>query len=122
MARTSSGPSLSGASLFQGLHDQFKNVPDHRNPLLVQIPIEDFFMAGFAIYALKFPSLLQFDEQMRVKRGRSNLSTLFHISRIPSDTHMRTVIDEHPNGVFRPMFKSIFEKARRANALSSFQI
>ena len=122
MARTSSDSAVSGASLFKSLHDQFKNVSDFRNPVLIDIPIEDFFMAGVSIFALKFPSLLQFDEQMRIKKGRSNLSTLFNISKIPSDTQMRSVLDRYPNETFRPMFKSLFEKARRARVLDDFQI
>ncbi len=66
MARTSSGgSSLSGPVLYRSLHDQFKNLPDFRDPTRIEIPIEDFFMSGLAVFALKFPSLLQFEEEMR---------------------------------------------------------
>ena len=99
---------FSGKVLYQSLYDQFRLFPDFRNQDLIQIPIQDFFMSGFAVFTLKFPSLLKFDQEYRIKNGFSNLSNLFHISRIPSDTQMRTVIDELPNEVFRPIFKSFF--------------
>lgn len=120
MTRTSS--SLSGPVLYQSVRDQFKNIPDFRHPLRIEIPIEDFFMSGLSVFALKFPSLLQFDEEMRNKNRATNLPNLFYISRVPSDTHMRSVIDKHPNEIFRPIFGSVFERARRANVLKQFAV
>ena len=112
---------FSGKVLYQSLYDQFSLFPDFRNQDLIQIPIQDFFMSGFAVFTLKFPSLLKFDQEYRIKNGFSNLSNLFHISRIPSDTQMRTVIDELPNEVFRPIFKSFFNKTQEAKLLSDFE-
>ncbi|MBX7232669.1 MAG: transposase [Bdellovibrionales bacterium] len=116
------GSSLSGPVLYRSCHDQFKNLPDFRNPNLVEIPIEDFFMSGLAIFALKIPSLLQFDEEMRRKQVMTNLPNLFYISRPPSDTRMREVIDEYPNEIFRPIYRSLFERAQRAKVLKDFSV
>jgi hypothetical protein len=122
MTRTSDGGSLSGPVLFKSVRDQFKQVPDYRDPTRIEIPIEDFFMSGLSIFSLKLPSLLQFDEQVRLERGFSGLSKLFYISRPPSDTHMRTVLDGYSADVFRPVFRSVFEKAQRAKVLEDFAI
>lgn len=122
MSQTSAavGSNLSGPVLYKSLKDQFKNLPDARDPLRVEIPIEDFFMLGMAIFALKFPSLLQFEEEMREKKRVTSLANLFYITRVPSDTHMRRVIDDYSNDIFRPMFRSLFKRAQRANALRDF--
>ncbi len=106
----------------RSLHDQFKNLPDFRDPTRIEIPIEDFFMSGLAVFALKFPSLLQFEEEMRKQKRVTSLPNLFYISRVPSDTRMREVVDEYSNEVFRPCFRSIFERAQRAKVLEDFAI
>ena len=122
MTGTSSGSALSGPILYKSLHDQFKLIPDYRDPLRSQIPIHDFFMSAFAVFAMKFPSLLQFEEEMRKQRNFSNLKKLFYVTQVPSDTHMRAVIDDYSDEIFRPMFRSIFEKAQRAKVLKDFAV
>lgn len=106
--------------MLDSLRAQFEKVPDHRNPFLVQIPLADFFMSAFAIFSLKMPSLLKLDEEKR-KTSSSVLPGLFEISKIPSDTQMRTVLDETSPSSVRPMFKSLFAKAQRAKVLEQFQ-
>jgi hypothetical protein len=115
------GSALSGNAIFHFLHQKFKKVRDYRNPLWVEIPLSDFLMSSFAIFSLKFSSLLKFEEAMRERRGFSNLNTLFHVSRVPSDTQMRTVLDEIEPDQLRPMFSALFARAQRAKCLEDFK-
>ena len=115
------GTSLSGNSMFQFLYQRFKKVADHRNPLWIEIPLCDFLMSSFAIFSLKFPSLLKFEEAMREKQGSSNMHSLFNVARVPSDTQMRAVLDEVEPAQLRPVFKSVFALAQRAKALEEFK-
>ena len=51
--------------------------------------LSDCLMSGLAIFSLKFPSLLQFDQKMRGYEDpvqADNLRTLFGVSKVPSDT------------------------------------
>jgi hypothetical protein len=114
--------SLSGDVLYQSLRDQFKGFTDARNPSRVKIPIEDFLMSALATFALKFPSLLQFEEEMGKERAFSNLKGLFGVTAVPSDTHMRSVLDEVDTEQFRKLFASLFHRAQRAKVLSNFEI
>ncbi|MBK7890195.1 MAG: hypothetical protein IPJ84_04905 [Bdellovibrionales bacterium] len=126
MARMSPGDlsvnSLSGTELFRVARDHFQKLPDTRDPSRVEIPIEDFFMSALAIFSLKIPSLLQFEEEMRKQRSFSNLKKLFYVSKVPSDTRMREVIDEYQNDVFRPVFRAVFERVQRAKVLKDFEL
>lgn len=118
----STGTSLSGQVLFKLLLDFFKTIPDHRDPTRIEIALKDFLMAGFAIFELKFPSLLSFEEEMRKDREYSNLKSLFFIDRVPSDTHFRTVIDKIDSDLLRPAFTKLFAVAQRAKVLEDFKI
>lgn len=122
MTGTSLASSFSGDVLFQSIKDQFKSFPDNREPSRVDIPIEDFLMSGLALFLLKFPSLLQFENEVRNNQTFSNMKSLFGISRVPSDTHLLTMVDEFLPELFRPLFNSLFLKAQRAKVLESFSI
>lgn len=81
----------------------------------------DAAMAALAMFSLKFPSMLQFDNASRnmdhvLKR---NLR-LFGIAKVLCDTYMREVLDVVKPVVFRSCFTSIFTLLQRAKVLESF--
>jgi hypothetical protein len=115
-----SGTSLKGDDLIQSLRDHFGQVPDHRDPLRTEISMTDILTSGYAIYSLKFPSLLNFEKEMKAERNFSNLQSMFKVQRVPSDTRMREVIDKVDPESFRESFKSLFARAQRANVLRDF--
>ncbi|MEZ4549425.1 MAG: hypothetical protein R2874_02830 [Desulfobacterales bacterium] len=72
-------------------------------------------MSGFAMFSLKDPSLLAF-EQRRIN-GESNLHSIYHINEIPSDTQMRSILDPIDPEDLRDAFKSPFRQLQRAKQL-----
>jgi hypothetical protein len=78
-------------------------------------------MSGFSIFCLKFSSLLQFEEQMREEKMASHLSPIFKLVEVPSDTQMRSVLDEIEPLELAPIFKNIFNKVQESKRLEYFQ-
>lgn len=113
--------SLSGDSLLQCIREHFSKVKDHRDPNRIRIPLSDFLMSGLAIFCLKFPSLLQFEKAMRNKKMASHLSPIFNLVEVPSDTHMRSVLDEVNPESLAPVFKKLFSKVQKSRRLDSFR-
>ncbi len=71
-------------------------------------------MSAFAMFALKDPSLLAFDER---RAKPENLRQVFGIQHIPSDTQMRTIADEvNPDGI-QSLFKAVFRQLQRGKIL-----
>jgi len=65
-------------------------------------------MSGLAVFGLKFPSLLQFDEGREDDVIKHNLKTLYNVEDAPCDTYMSEKLDEvHPSSI-RPVFTTIF--------------
>lgn len=54
----------------------------------------DCLMSAFAMFHLKFPSLLQFDQSHLDEPEVQNIKTMYHITNVPCDTQMRTRLDE----------------------------
>jgi hypothetical protein len=82
------------------------------------ITLGDALMAGYAIFALKLPSLLAFDEERR--SDEANLKSLFGFQQVPSDTQMRTILDEVNPQLLRPAFSNVFRQLQRGKALEPF--
>jgi len=104
---------LSADGLFKLVRGGFEKIKDHR-PMNVTIPLADALMSALAMFALKDPSLLAFDE--RRARGE-NLQQVFGLEQIPSDTQMRVILDEVDAQELRPAFKAVFGQLQRGKAL-----
>jgi len=110
---------LSGDGLIELFYQFFQTVVDHRGPNTT-IRLENALQSGFALFALKFPSLLKFEEE-RKERGMSNLTNIFLVDQVPSDTQMREIIDGVSPKEIRKLFKKIFKKIQKAKKLEAFE-
>lgn len=106
--------SLTFESVISTLSATFLKIRDRRDPAKVKYALHDVLMSGFAMMFFHHPSLLQFQERMKQKRGRCNLETLFEVKAVPSDTQMREILDEVSPESLRRLLPKMFEKARRA--------
>jgi hypothetical protein len=85
---------------------------DHRHQK-ASIPLADALSSAFAMFSLKDPSLLAFDQ----RRNDQNMKTLFGIGQIPSDTQMREILDPLQPDLLRPVFNDVFRQLQRGKAL-----
>ncbi len=76
---------LSGDLLYKDVREIFRATDDYRDPIFIRFQIEDFFMSGLVLVALKFPSLSKFDEDLQNETGTSELGGLFQRNDVPSD-------------------------------------
>ena len=83
---------LSAPGLLKTLGSCFQKVPDHRSGKS-EIPLVDALMSGLAVFGLKYPSLLKFDEERHEGRVRHSLSSLYGVERAPCDTQLREILD-----------------------------
>lgn len=93
-------------------------------PTCVQSNISwhDCIMSGLAVFGLKFPSLLKFDEEKhKNKTVRHNLRRLYHVEKAPSDTCLRERLDVLSLAHFRQPFKKIFACLQRGKMLERYQ-
>lgn len=106
---------LSADALYARVRAAFTKVPDHRHPK-ASLTLPDALMSAFALFSLKDPSLLAFDE----RRHDGNIKTLFRVGQIPSDTRMREILDGVDPEQLRPVFNAIFGELQRGKALEAF--
>ena len=108
---------LNADALFRGIYNDFSKVSDTRQGDIA-ISIADALMSGFAMFSLKDPSLLAFDERRGIDE---NLNNIYLINQVPCDTHMRTILDPVNPDELRDAFKEPFRRLQRGNALKRME-
>ena len=107
---------LSADALFSVVRSGFAAIPDYRLSD-TEISLTNALMSAFALFFLKSPSLLAFDQH----RVEGNLGTIYAIDRVPCDTQMREILDPVSPESVRPLFKSVFGQLQRGKALESMR-
>jgi hypothetical protein len=108
---------LSADALYRLVRSTFRAATDSRSEA-AEIPLGDALMAGFAVFALKAPSLLAFDDRRR--KDEANLKSLFGLKHVPSDTQMRTILDDVDPLQLRPAYTDVFRQLQRGKVLEPF--
>jgi hypothetical protein len=81
--------------------------------------LPDILMSGYAMFSLKCPSLLNFEQQTVVEKA--NLSRVYGIEKTCSDVQLRSVLDSINPQFLRNLFPKKFETLRQTGLLKEFQ-
>lgn len=117
------GP-LSAKGMLAKVRSIFENIPDtlkSSRGVRSKISLADCLMSALAVFGLKFPSLLQFDQHCDEDIVRHNLQTLYQLANAPDDTTMRQRLDKVDPRTIRPAFASIFSFLQRGKVLEDYQ-
>ncbi len=112
---------LSAPGLLKTIRQCFEQVPEHRSrrPAIV---LADALMSGLAVFSLKYPALLQFDQAYATEATlRHNLKTLYGVEHAPCDTQLRTILDRVEPASLRPAFREVHRQLQRGKALEAYE-
>jgi len=86
------------------------------------ISTTDCLMSGLAVFALKYPSLLKFDEdKMSEPQLRHNLDALYGIKKAPCDTYLRERLDGQDLSVPRKANAKLLAVLQRSGVLKEWK-
>jgi len=97
------------------------NFPDKRNGENIQYCIEDIALSAFSVFFTQSPSFLAFQKSMQINKGVNNAQSLFGIQKIPSDNHIRDMLDVVPPETVFPVYTFIIEALAAAGLLDGFR-
>jgi Transposase DDE domain len=92
------------ARLLASLQGCLDRLPDKRRGLNTSYEMRDIGMAAFSVFFMQSPSFLAHQQRLQQGHGRSNCQTLFEISKIPSDNHIRDMLDPAEPRLLHPVF------------------
>ena len=112
---------LSAPGLLKIARAGFSTVKDPLQGKAIRFSLADCLMSGLAVFGLKCPSLLDFDEGRHKAVVRHNLSFLYGVTKAPCDTRLRERLDEVSPNVFPRIYKGLFSAAQRGKVLPMYE-
>ena len=91
-------------SLLGSLRSCLDAFPDKRRGINTSYGMGEIGMAAFSVFFMQSPSFLAHQRQFEAGHGRSNCTSLFGLSKVPSDNHIRDMLDPASPTLLHPMF------------------
>lgn len=108
--------------LLDNIKQKFDKIKDTEPKRRRDYSLTDCLMSGLAIFGMKYPSLLQFDNDARNKSiVKSNLNSLYQVKDAPCDTQFRERLDTlDPNSLQRGL-NAVITQLQRAKELERYR-
>jgi hypothetical protein len=96
-------------------------LPDRRTGSNTTYSMQDIGLSAFSVFFMQSPSFLDYQKSMQKNKGQSNAQSLFEIGCIPTDNHIRAVLDPlQPNELF-PVFDELYGALKEQGILQNFR-
>jgi hypothetical protein len=99
----------------------FEEFPDLRTGSNSQYEIADAGLGAFSVFFTQCASFLEYQEEMKRLKGRSNAGNLFGVRNIPSDSHIRSLLDPVSPKCLNSMYRLVFERLETNRVLETFR-
>jgi len=107
-------------TLLAGLRDVCDTFPDKRKTEGVY-SMADIGMSAFSLFFMQSESFLAYQRSLEEGSKTSNCQTLFGMKGIPSDNHIRSMLDPVDPALVQPAFDQVIEVLRRHDGMKAFQ-
>jgi hypothetical protein len=101
-------------SLLMGCVERF---PDQRTGKNTHFSLEDVTRGAFGVFFCQSPSFLAFQELMQQQQGKNNARSLFGVQQIPSDNHIRALLDPVDPALLNPVYQKCFDLMQQRGLL-----
>jgi hypothetical protein len=95
--------------------------PDKRHGTNASYGMADIGLAAFSVFFMQSPSFLAYQRHLEEGHGRSNCESLFGLTKIPSDNHIRAMLDAVAPQSLYPVFGDVLGELERADGLQAFR-
>lgn len=100
---------------------RLSSLPDKRTGKNTRYGMEDAALSAFSVFFTQTSSFLAYQRMMEGSKGQSNAQSLFGVHQIPSDNHIRDLLDPvAPEQVF-PVFEEILQVLKQQGQLESLR-
>ena len=99
-----------------------RDFPDNRTGKNCTYRMEDALLGAFSVFYTQCPSFLTHQIAMSETRGMSNAQTLFGMRDIPSDNHIRNLLDPVDPQHIYPAFERTFNALNDTGQLDTFRM
>ena len=109
------------ATVINSFRATLSSLPDKRIGKNTRYEMLDAGLSAFSAFFTQTPSFLAHQRKMAGTKGLSNAQTLFGVHQIPSDNHIRDLLDGVFPAELHPVFDEILQQLKTTQHLSSFR-
>ena len=106
--------------LLAGLHDVCAGFPDKRKEAGIY-SMSDIGLSAFSLFFMQSESFLSYQRSLEEGRKTSNCQTLFGMAKIPTDNHIRAMLDPVHPSLLQPAFDQAVAALRAHGGMKEFQ-
>lgn len=99
-----------------------KKLTDKRTGQNVQYAVNNAAQAAFAIFFMQSASFLAGQRHLQQAKGQSNAETVFQMERIPTDTHIRNLLDPVNPHEMTDEFRFLLDALATAGHLDQWRV
>jgi hypothetical protein len=112
---------LTFSEVVKELRTTFEAFTDRRTGKNSSYTMTDAALSAFSVFFMQSPSFLDFQRTMQETQGKNNAQTLFNVFQIPTDNHIRSLLDPVEPALVYPLFDFVFDGFQRAGVVDSFR-
>lgn len=109
-------------AMIASLRQAMKQFPDNRTGKNTQYEVLDAALGAFSVFFTQCPSFLAHQKLLEQKHGLSNAKTLFGMLAIPSNNHIRNLLDRVPPSLLSPVFTNCLAALSASGDLDAFRV
>ncbi len=91
------------------LYNSIEHFPDDRSARNTQYQMSDVALAAYSCFHMQNQSFLSHQKAMESSKGNNNARALFGIEKIPTDNHIRNLLDACEASLLYPVYLKSFE-------------
>ena len=108
--------------LTKSLRGAIKSFPDKRTGKNLTYSMEDAALGAFSVFFTQCPSFLAHQKSMDDAKGKSNAQTVFGMERIPTDNHIRDLLDPVAPETVYPVFDVAHQILSESGHIEPFRV
>ena len=112
---------LSQVDLIARLRKAFQTFVDPRTGKNSRYRIEDAALSAFSVFFMQSPSFLDYQRSMQEASGGNNAQSLFGVHEIPTDNHIRKLLDVTPPSTLNGVFGEVFDALQSAGIVQDYR-
>src|SRR5436190_12076608 len=108
--------------MISSLRDAMGTFPDLRKGKNKQYEIADAASGPFSVFFTQCPSFLEHQKMMQQRYGLSNAKTLFGMKHIPSNNHIRNLLDNVSPTLLSGVFRDCFTALKKSGDIDTYRV
>lgn len=100
----------------------FDNQQDSRKQKQCNYRLSDAGLGAFGVFYTQSPSFLAHQRDMERRKGRSNSQKLFDMVKIPTDPHIKNLLDPIEADSLAPVYRDIVQALKTEKVLTDYEV